>query len=118
MEDNHEIWKLSKELSKMGEYQLIEGSLRVEAPAVYDRMIETFSRYNIHPYDAQGAVIKKEEGIEIVLKFSNGFSKTVQTHISADQAKNPDDEVTLFFERAADECKNQLIADYYKMIKL
>ncbi|MFE8697516.1 hypothetical protein ACFYKT_14325 [Cytobacillus sp. FJAT-53684] len=103
----------------MGEHQLErEESLRIAAPNVYRRMVETFEKHNIHPYDAQGSVIKKKEGLDVTLRLSNSFSEVAKTHISFEQVKEPDTELTDFFEQAAEKCKKQLITDYYKMIKL
>lgn len=103
----------------MGEFKLQkEQSLRIAAPNVYKKMIETFEKYNIHSYDAQGTVIKTQEGLEITLRLSNHYTKIAQTKISFDQAQQPDEELSYFFEQAAEKCKNQLITDYFKMIKL
>ncbi|MED3574946.1 hypothetical protein [Cytobacillus praedii] len=103
----------------MGEFKLQkEESLRISAPNVYKRMIETFEKYNIHPYDAHGTVIKTQEGLEITLRLTNHFTEIAHTKISLDQAQHPDEEISFFFEQAAEKCKNQLITDYFKMIKL
>lgn len=102
----------------MGEFKLQkEESLRIAAPNVYRRMIDTFEKYNIHPYDAHGTVIKKQEGLEITLRLSN-FTEIAKSEISFEQAQQPDEELSCFFEQAAEKCKNQLITDYFKMIKL
>ncbi|KOP82758.1 hypothetical protein AMS60_09905 [Bacillus sp. FJAT-21945] len=104
---------------QMGEFKLQkEESLRIAAPNVYRRMIETFEKYNIHPYDAHGTVIKTQEGLEITLRLSNHFNEIAKTEISFEQAQRPDKELSCFFEQAAEKCKNQLITDYFKMIKL
>ncbi|WP_066062347.1 hypothetical protein [Neobacillus soli] len=101
-----------------GKYVIEEKLLRFAAPALYKKMVETFSRYNIHPFDIHGTVVKSEDGYEIILRFSQSFSQTVTTTVSFEQASNPDEEVVLFFEEIAEKCKTQLISDYYKMIKL
>lgn len=94
-----------------------EKSIRIGTPLLYKRMIETFEKYHIHPYDVQGAVIEEETGFEVILKFANTFNQPETVHFSFEQAKHPDSEVTQFFEEAAEKCKSQLISDYYKMIK-
>ncbi|MCH1624324.1 hypothetical protein [Fredinandcohnia quinoae] len=99
------------------EYVIEERLLRFAAPALYQRMVETFSKYNIHPYDIHGTMLKNETGYELKLRFSNDFSQSVSTQISVEQAKNPDEKITHFFEETADKCKNQLISDYFKMVK-
>jgi hypothetical protein len=103
---------------KMNEkYVIEERVLRFAAPALYKKMIETFSSFNIHPYDIHGTVLKSENGFDITLRFSNSYSQLVTTKVSFEQAKNPDETVIRFFEETAEKCKSQLISDYYKMIK-
>lgn len=97
---------------------LEERLLRFAAPALYKQMIETFSNFNIHPYDIHGTVMKDEEGLEVTLRFSNAYSQSVTTRVSFDQANAPDEEMISFFKETAEKCKSQLISDYYKMIKL
>lgn len=103
----------------MGELPLYEEeSLRIAAPNVYERMIETFSKHNLHPYDTEGTVIKKEDGFDISLRLAGSSTSVGTKHISLTQAEKPDEEVTNFFETSAEECKNLLIKNYFKMIKL
>ncbi|ETI68961.1 type III secretion system chaperone family protein [Neobacillus vireti] len=97
---------------------LEEKLLRFAAPALYQKMSETFSNLNIHPFDVHGTVLKCENGYELTLRFSPSFSQSATTKVSFEQALNPDEEVVRFFEETAEKCKSQLISDYYKMIKL
>lgn len=103
------------ELSKK---EIIEEKLlRFAAPELYKKMVDTFSRVNIHSYDIHGTVQKKDDGFDLTLRFSQSYSQSVTTFISFEQAKKPDEEVIRFFEETAEKCKGQLISDYYKMIK-
>ncbi|MDQ0197753.1 hypothetical protein [Neobacillus ginsengisoli] len=95
-----------------------ERLLRFAAPELYQRMVETFSTYHLHPYDVQATIFKSEDGFDVTLRFSNDFSKSVTTYFKNEQAAHPDEAVTRFFEEAADKCKSTLIADYFKMIKV
>ncbi|MCM2532024.1 hypothetical protein NDK43_05995 [Neobacillus pocheonensis] len=95
-----------------------ERLLRFAAPALYQRMVETFSTFHIHPYDVQATIFKNESGFDVTLRFSNDFSQTVTIDLKNEQVAQPDEDVTRFFEEAAAKCKSTLIADYYKMIKL
>jgi hypothetical protein len=97
---------------------LEEKLVRFSAPVLYKTMAETFSKFNIHPYDIHGTVIKNETGYEITLRFSQSFSQRVSTQVSFEQAMHPDEEVIHFFKETAEKCKSLLISDYYKMIKL
>lgn len=98
--------------------QLEERLLRFAAPQIYQKMVEIFASFNIHSYDVHGTVLKKENGLEVKLRFAANFFQEATAHFSFEQALNPDEEVTQFFKETAEKCKSQLIADYYKMIKL
>jgi hypothetical protein len=95
-----------------------ERLLRFAAPALYQRMVDTFSAFHLHPYDVQGTILKNEAVVEVTLRFSGDFSEALTSQFSLEQAENPDDEVTYFFKEAAEKCKSLLIADYFKMMKL
>lgn len=104
---------------KMSKKDVIEEKLlRFVAPTLYEKMVEVFAAQNIHSYDIYATVVKQEGGYELSLRFSQSFSQSVTTFISFDQAKDPDEETLVFFKETAEKCKNQLISDYYKMIKL
>ncbi|MFS0862905.1 hypothetical protein [Fredinandcohnia sp. 179-A 10B2 NHS] len=95
-----------------------EKLLRFAAPSLYQKMVDVFSKYNIHSYDIHATVVKQTDGYEVKLRFSQSFSQTVSTFVSFEQATEPDEEVATFFKETAETCKNQLISDYYKMIKV
>ncbi|MHC0037840.1 hypothetical protein [Pseudoneobacillus sp. C159] len=97
----------------------LEGKLlRYAASALYERMVEVFSQHNIHSYDVHSTVSKQKDGFEVCLRFSTNFAEKMSTRFTEDQVKSPDEDVTEFFNEAAEKCKSQLIVDYYKMIKL
>jgi len=103
----------------LGEYQLQkEESLRIVSPVLYRRMIDIFKKYNIHPYDAHGFIKKSHSGFELSIKLADSFSEVGRTIISDKQAFEPDEEVSEFFKETAESCKNRLIQEYFKMIKL
>ena len=103
----------------MGEFQLEkEQSLRFAAPHVYQTMVDSFKKYNIHPYDAIGTIKTAKNGYDITIKSANHFSEIATITISEEQAMVPDSETVNLFEEAAKKCKSLLISDYYKMIKL
>lgn len=94
-----------------------EKLLRFEAPALYNRMVETLSAYHIHPYDVQATALKDERGLDVSLRFSANFSQLLTKRLRFEQAENPDEDVICFFKEAADKCKSSLITNYFKMIK-
>ncbi|WP_449538791.1 hypothetical protein [Ferdinandcohnia sp. Marseille-Q9671] len=104
---------------KMGKKEAIEEKLlRFAAPVLYQKMVETFSEYNIHSYDIYATTVKQEKGYDVTLRFSQSFSQSVTTFVSFEQAQKPDDKIDSFFKETAEKCKNQLISDYFKMIKV
>ncbi|MFD2682245.1 hypothetical protein [Bacillus seohaeanensis] len=92
-------------------------SLRIAAPALYDKMVEVFEQHNIHPYDTRGTVMETKAGMDVTIAFASTFTQSVVGRFSHKQVKQPDAEITEFFEKAAKECKTHLITDYYKMVK-
>lgn len=103
----------------LGELPLYEEeSLRIAAPNLYNKMLESFSKYNLHPYDTESSVIKNQNGMDITIKLAGSQSMLATTKITAKQANEPDEEVISFFESSAEKCKNLLIKNYFKMIKL
>jgi hypothetical protein len=103
---------------KMSKKQPLEEKLlRFAEPELYKMMVEIFSNFNIHSYDIHATVSKNKKGYDLTLRFSNSFAHSVNTTISHEQASNPDEDITRFFEQTAKKCKDQLISDYYKMIK-
>ena len=106
-------WKLWKRVKILPNERLI----RYTAPALYNRMVELFSTYHIHPYDVLATAIKDEDGYEVSIRFAPDFSHSAMKHFNFEQVKNLDEEVDCFFKEAAEKCKTSLITDYYKMMK-
>ncbi|MDM5155640.1 hypothetical protein QUF88_18155 [Bacillus sp. DX1.1] len=103
----------------MNENNIVEERLlRFELPTLYKQMLGVFEKYHIHPFDIQGTILKKENGYDVILKFSQSFSHAATTFVGFEQAMHPGEEVIHFFEETAKRCKTQLMQDYYKMIKL
>ena len=94
-----------------------ERLLRFAAPELYNRMVEILSTYHLHPYDVHATLLKNENGLDVIVRFTADFSQLVTANFSMEQATHPDEAVTGFFEEAAARCKALLIADYYKMMK-
>ncbi|WP_462408840.1 hypothetical protein [Neobacillus sp. Marseille-QA0830] len=92
--------------------------MRFAAPGLYEKMAEIFSSYHIHPFDFHGTLMEEEEGYEVIIRYSTNFAQSATMHITFEQARNPDEQVIVFLKQTAEQCKTQLIADYYKMIKL
>jgi hypothetical protein len=95
----------------------MERLLRFGAPELYNKMVETFSAYHLHPHDVHATLVKSENGLAVTLNFTADFSQSLSANFSLEQAADPDEAVSRFFEGVAERCKGLLIADYYRMLK-
>lgn len=102
----------------MGEIQRQkEQSLRIAYPKVYEKMLKVFAEHRIHSYDTVSTAVKRKDKIKISLKFpGSGFVISEKEFHDTGQLEKKD-ELISFFEKAAEKCKSELIANYYKMIK-
>ncbi len=89
--------------------------LWLAAAALNKRMIETFSKYHVYPYDVQAVLVKSENGLDVILSFPPDFSQVMTKCFSFEQATHPGEDVTRFFTEAAEKFKTVLIMDYFKM---
>ncbi|PFO08378.1 hypothetical protein COJ85_03820 [Bacillus sp. AFS076308] len=96
---------------------LEERLLRYAVPALYDRMADIFAAYHIHPYDVHATAIKEDDGYDVSIRFAADFSQVSTKHFTGEQVKHPGEDVTHFFQEAAETCKSFLITDYFKMMK-
>lgn len=94
-----------------------EKPLRVVAPDIYTIMREIFSEYNIHPYDVQATAVRMKDKVDVRLYFADAFSQSVAIQVKRNIEESSAVELRQFFRRTAENCKKQLIADYYKMMK-
>jgi hypothetical protein len=95
----------------------LEQPLRVVSPKLYDKLITELEKLHIHPYDYQATVVEKENGLEVILRFGEGFiqSETQLTTYQAIEKGSP--EINDFIKTVGESCKKALIADYFKMMK-
>ncbi len=103
----------------MNENKIVEEKLlRFAMPILYKQMLEVFEKYHIHPFDIQGTVVKKKNGYNVIIRFSQSFSHIATTFVDFEQAMHPGEEIIRFFEETAKQCRGQIVKDYYKMFKL
>ena len=92
--------------------------LRVSAPALYNEMVKVAEQFNVQPYDLHAQLIKKNDGYELKILFSYGFSQTASITVSHEQLNKPDEVIIHFFNQTAEDCKQHLIKDYFKILKV
>ncbi|HEX7057180.1 MAG TPA: hypothetical protein VF260_08305 [Bacilli bacterium] len=91
--------------------------LRFVAPGCYDAMLREFSRFHLFAYDVQAHAVQDANGITIVLRFGLQLDHEKRQYFTREQIANMDDELTAFFRKAAEDCKQKLKSDYMNMIK-
>ncbi|MFZ3577281.1 hypothetical protein [Virgibacillus sp. DJP39] len=95
-----------------------ERSLRSVSPQLYSLLVTELEKVHIHPYDIQANATEKETGYQLLIRFGNDFSHKESVFFSFESIENEDNNVTEFIKNIGETCKQAMIADYYKMIKM
>lgn len=94
-------------------------SLRVILPNLYNYMTaELESRFNLHPYDFQVSAMKEVGGYNIIIQFGDGFAHNHTEFFSYETIQKTDSEIDKVIEKIGESCKEVMIADYFKMMKM
>ncbi|GAA0611349.1 hypothetical protein GCM10009001_30740 [Virgibacillus siamensis] len=103
------------EPSKMGPMQ----SLRVLFPDLYQFVVNHLEEtHNIHPYDVQAHALKDQNGYQLIFHFGEGYAHEESKFFTLDSIKNMDAEIKEFTKTVGEKCKEVMIADYFKMMKM
>jgi hypothetical protein len=94
-----------------------EHALRAAAPGLYTHLIAELEKCHIHPYDIEPSVIEKESGLQLILRFGEGFMQSDTRDFTWEEIERQAESINEFFKEAGERCKKVLIADYYKMMK-
>ncbi|MFB6466872.1 hypothetical protein ACE38V_08610 [Cytobacillus sp. Hz8] len=94
-----------------------ERLLRFASPTLYQKMIEAFSTYHLHPYDVYGTLTKKGDVMVVTLRFSADYTQEETIFLQESQLTYPDEAVEQFFLKVAEKCKSLLVTDYFNMTK-
>ncbi|WP_232699246.1 hypothetical protein [Brevibacillus daliensis] len=95
-----------------------EQPLRSVIPACYHRLLEEFKAFHLHSYDVKADTIIQDGGYSIILRFGDDLKHVKEKLFSHEMVTNLDTTVIDFFRDAGESCKQALIADYFKMMKL
>jgi hypothetical protein len=100
--------------------QLQRGKLlRVVSPELYGYLSDEFEKkFNIHPFDIQLEGIEREDGIQVLLHYGEGFANQMDTFFPYSAIAPESDELKEFTVSAGETCKEAMVADYYKMMDL
>lgn len=93
-------------------------ALRAVAPKLFHYITEILDESNIHPYDIQASTIKTDVGLQVFIQYGENFKQSQSQLFSYESVDKLDDEVHVFIKEIADACKETMIADYFKMMKM
>jgi len=95
-----------------------EKPLRLVKPGSYALLIKELESFHLHSYDMKASAIEEGDGITIVVRFGEQLNHAMKQFFTHETIQNADSLMTDFFRKVAEACKQALIADYYKMMKL
>jgi hypothetical protein len=91
--------------------------LRFVKPEYYRMLLRELEVYHLHPFDVHASAIAAEDELTIVIRYGDRAVWKCQSLLGED-ANAAEGAIADFFRETAEDCKNTLIADYYKMMKV
>ncbi|WP_051263205.1 hypothetical protein [Tuberibacillus calidus] len=73
---------------------------------------------HIHTYEMEAYGTKREDGIEVAILYGLTDKQMVTAYFTQEAVETEDPAISKFFSETVEKCKESLIADYYKMIRL
>lgn len=92
--------------------------LRAVSPDLFDKIISELEKYHIHLNDIQANVIKKEDGLEVIVLFGENFNQSKSRFFTNETVENQYEDIQRFAYDIAEACREVMIADYFKMMKM
>ncbi|MCJ0931074.1 hypothetical protein [Virgibacillus halodenitrificans] len=93
--------------------------LRILLPELYQYIIEYLEeQHNIHSYDIQVFVMNQHDGYQLSFAFGEDYSHQEKITLTLKQIQNKEDNIKPFIKEFGEKCKETMIADYYKMMKM
>lgn len=93
-------------------------ALRAVSPKLFRYISETLEEGNIHPYDIQASSVEKEDGLQVFIQYGDNFTQSKSAYFSYQSIEKLDKEIETFIKEIAEACKQTMIADYFKMMKM
>lgn len=90
-------------------------SLRLKSPPLYEKMIEIFAKYHLHPFDIVAEAMDTNDGLEIHLRLPGSEKKLAQFQIKRGSSVD-DEKIYQMFDQAANECQKLLISSFYQQM--
>lgn len=92
--------------------------LRAVSPKLFRYISETLEVSNIHPYDIQATAVEKEDGLQVFIQYGNNFNHSKSDYFTHQAIEKRNEEIDAFIKVIAEACKQTMIADYFKMMKM
>ena len=92
--------------------------LRVISPSMFEQIRSELEKYNVHPNDIQAKAIEKNDGLEVTVLFGEGFNQSKAQFFTNDAIETDYESIQRFAYDIAEACREVMIADYYKMMKM
>ncbi|HLQ71726.1 MAG TPA: hypothetical protein VK142_07970 [Bacillota bacterium] len=92
--------------------------LRAVSPDLFNVIISELEKYNIHLNDIQANVIIKEDGLDVIVLFGEHFNQTKSRFFTHESIESQFEDIQRFAYDIAEACREVMIADYFKMMKM
>lgn len=92
--------------------------LRAVAPHLFEQITTELELYNIHLNDIQANVVKKDEGLHVIVLFGENFTQSKSHFFSSAKDDVNEIEMKQFAHKIAEACREIMVADYFKMMKM
>jgi len=93
-------------------------TLRAVSPELYHYITEKLAEDNIHQYDIQASTIETADGLQVFVQYGENFTQSQSQFFSHESIKKGNQEIEAFTDEIAEACKETMIADYFKMVKM
>ncbi|MBP2258534.1 hypothetical protein [Virgibacillus alimentarius] len=95
-----------------------ERMMRIVSPNLYNHVTAELEKMNIHSYDIEANVIEEDSGLQVIVRFGEGFTQERSQLFSYDTVTALDKDIDTFIKSIGEDCKQIMIADYFKMMKM
>lgn len=93
-------------------------TLRAVSPQLYNYITEILEESNIHQYDFEASTIEIDNGLQVFIQYGENFSQSQSAFFTFTEINQLDEKIKSFVEEIAEACKEVMIADYFKMMKM
>lgn len=95
-----------------------EWILRAVSPELFEHITAELEKSNIHPNDIQANAIKKDDGLDVTVRFGDNFGQTRSQFFAYADINSNHESINTFANDIAEACREVMIADYFKMMKM